>query len=63
MSSFQQINLAEESIKIDELHLIQAEKYYKTGVRTLIDVTDAQLKLSNSKLELIQAQYNLKMPN
>ena len=60
LSSFQQINLAEESIKIDELHLIQAEKYYKAGVRTLIDVTDAQLKLSNSKLELIQAQYNLK---
>ena len=60
LSSFQQINLAKESIKIDELHLVQAEKYYKAGVRTLIDVTDAQLKLSNSKLELIQAQYNLK---
>ena len=26
----------------------------------LIDVTDAKLKLSNSKLELIQAQYSLK---
>ena len=60
LSSFQQINLAKESIKIDELHLVQAEKYYKAGVRTLIDVTDAQLKLSNSKFELIQAQYNLK---
>ena len=60
LSSFQQINLSKESIKIDELHLEQAEKYYKAGVRTLIDVTDAKLKLSNSKLELIQAQYNLK---
>lgn len=60
LSSFHQINLAKESIKIDELHLVQAEKYYKAGVRTLIDVTDAQLKLSNSKLELVQAQYNLK---
>ena len=60
LSSLQQINLAKESIKIDELHLEQAEKYYKAGVRTLIDVTDAKLKLSNSKLELIQTQYNLK---
>lgn len=60
LSSLHQINLAKESIKIDELHLEQAEKYYKAGVRTLIDVTDAKLKLSNSKLELIQTQYNLK---
>lgn len=45
---------------MDELHLEQAEKYYNAGVRTLIDVTDAKLKLSNSKLELIQAQYSLK---
>lgn len=60
LSNFQQINLAKELIKIDELHLEQAQKYYKAGVRTLIDVTDAQLKLSNSKLELIQAQYSLK---
>lgn len=36
LSSFQQINLAKESIKIDELHLIQAEKYYKAGVEHLL---------------------------
>lgn len=60
LSNFQRIELAKESIKMDELHLEQAEKYYNAGVRTLIDVTDAKLKLSNSKLELIQAQYSLK---
>lgn len=60
LSNFQRIELAKESIKMDELHLEQAEKYYNAGVRTLIDVTDAKLKLSNSKLELVQAQYSLK---
>ena len=42
LSNFQRIELAKESIKIDELHLEQAEKYYNAGVRTLIDVTDAK---------------------
>lgn len=59
LNKYQQINLAEESIKIDELHLEQADSYYNAGVRTLIDVTDAKLQLSNSKLKLLQSQYSL----
>lgn len=60
LNNYQQINLAEESIKIDELHLEQADSYYKAGVRTLIDVTDAKLQLSNSKLKLVQSKYSLR---
>lgn len=60
LNNYQQINLARESIKIDELHLNQANSYYEAGVRTLIDVTDAKLKLSNSKLKLVQSKYSLK---
>lgn len=60
LNNYQQINLAKESIKIDELHLKQANSYFKAGVRTLIDVTDAKLQLSNSKLKLVQSKYSLK---
>lgn len=60
LNNYQQINLAEESITIDELHLNQADNYFNAGVRTLIDVTDARLQLSNSKLKLVQSQYSLK---
>ena len=60
LNNYQQINLAKESIKLDELHLDQANSYFKAGVRTLIDVTDARLQLSNSKLKLLQAEYSLK---
>lgn len=59
LNNFQQINLAEESIKIDTLHLEQANSYFNAGVKTRIDVTDAKLQLSNSKLKLLQSQYSL----
>lgn len=60
LNGYQQINLAKESITIDELHLSQADNYFNAGVRTLIDVTDAKLQLSNSKLKLVQSQYSLR---
>lgn len=60
LNNYQQINLAKESIKIDELHLTQADSYFNAGVRTLIDVTDAKLQLSNSKLKLVKSKYSLK---
>jgi len=60
LNNYQQIDLAKESIRIDELHLNQADNYFNAGIRTLIDVTDAKLQLSNSKLTLIQSEYNLK---
>jgi outer membrane protein TolC len=60
LNNYQKINLANESIKIDKLHLRQADSYFNAGVRTLIDVTDAKLQLSNSKLKLVQSKYSLK---
>jgi outer membrane protein TolC len=60
LNNYQQINLAKESIKIDELHLNQADNYFNAGIRTLIDVTDAKLQLSNSKLKLVQSEYSLR---
>lgn len=60
LNKYEQIAVAIESVKLDELQLSQAKEYFKAGVRTQIDVTNAQLKLSNSKLALIKEQYNLK---
>lgn len=56
----QQIIVAKEAVKLDELQLSQAKEYFKAGIRTQIDITNAQLQLSNSKLKLIQANYDLK---
>lgn len=54
------IKIANESVKIDELQLYQANEYYKAKVKTKIDVTNAQLQLSNSKIKLLKSQFNLK---
>lgn len=57
------VDIALESIKIDEVQLYQAKEYFKAKIKTKIDLTDAQFQLSNSKLELLKAQYNLKKAN
>lgn len=59
----QLINVAKEAVKIDELQLEQAEAYFKAGVRTRIDVTNAQLQVSNSKLDLLKAEFGLESAN
>jgi len=59
----QLINVANEAVKIDTLQLEQAKEYFKAGVRTRIDVTNAQLKLSNTKLDLLKAQFALESAN
>lgn len=60
LNQHQLIGVAQESVQIDQLQYEQAQEYFKAGVRTKIDVTDAQLRLSNSNLDLINAQYDLK---
>jgi len=54
------IDVAKQSVEIDELQLNQAKEYFKAGVKTKIDVSNAQLQVSNSKLELLKASYALK---
>jgi len=59
----QLINVAREAVKIDKLQLEQAREYFKAGVRTRIDVTNAELQLSNSKLDLLKAEFGLESSN
>ncbi|THB78385.1 MAG: TolC family protein [Desulfobulbaceae bacterium] len=54
------ITVAEQAVKNYETQLYRAQKYYEAGVRTKIDVTNAQVNLSNQKLGLLRAQSNLK---
>jgi len=54
------INVAEESVKIDEFQLYQAKEYFKAKIKTKIDVTNAKLQLSNSKMKLIKANFDVK---
>ena len=59
LNKSQLINVSSEAVKIDELQLDQASEYFKAGVRTRIDVTNAQLQLSNSKLDLLKGEFAL----
>jgi len=63
LNDYQQILVSKESVKLDELQLSQAKEYFKAGIRTQIDITNAQLQLSNSKLKLVQNEYSLKNAN
>lgn len=60
LNQYKLIEVAKESVKIDQLQLEQASEYFKAGVKTKIDVTNAQLQLSNSKLDLLRSKYDLK---
>ena len=54
------IEVAEQAVENYEQQLYRAKKYYEAGVRTKIDITNAEVNLSNQKLSLLQARSNLK---
>ena len=54
------IDVADESVKGFEQHLGRANLYLKAGVRTKIDVINAEVELSNANMSLLKAQYSLK---
>lgn len=54
------VAVAEEAIKNYEQHLYRAKRYYEAGVRTRIDVTNAQVNLSNARLDKLRADSDLK---
>lgn len=54
------IDVAQESVKSFQEHLERAELYRRAGVRTKIDVINAEVELSNAKMLLVGAEYSLK---
>lgn len=55
------IDVAKQSVGSFEQHLERAKVYYKAGVRTKIDVINAEVELSGARLSLLRAEYNFKL--
>jgi outer membrane protein len=51
----------EENVKLNEQQLYRSEKYFKAGIKTKIDVTDARVRLIAARLALQNASYDLKL--
>lgn len=54
--TIEQKKVAEEMVKRYELFYNQAKAYYNAGTKPKVDLTIAQVNLSNSKLNLIEAE-------
>jgi outer membrane protein len=54
------IGVNRENVKLNEQQLHRAKRYFETGIRTKIDVTDARVNLINAQLKLQDAQYDLR---
>jgi outer membrane protein TolC len=55
------VDVAAEAIKQFQQHLEQAQAFYNAGTRPKIDVTKAEVDLSNAKLNLISAENALRV--
>ncbi len=55
------ILVSKENIKLNEKQLNRAKKYFIAGIKTKIDVSDANVKLLQAKLTLQNHQYDLKL--
>lgn len=55
------LKVAQDTVNQLELHLKQAEGFYKVGTRPKFDVTKARVDLSNARLNLIKAQNAMKL--
>ena len=55
------IDVQKENVKLNEAQLYRAKRYYEAGIRTKIDVSDAQVSLIKAKIDLRNAQYTLKL--
>lgn len=54
------IMVANDQVSSYTMHYDRAMEYYKAGVKSKIDVTNAQVELSQSNLLLLQSQFALK---
>lgn len=59
LESKELIVVAKEAVQNYQRQLYRARKYLEAGVRTRIDVTNAEVNLANEQLGLVRAQANL----
>ncbi len=48
-----------ENIKLNESQLHRAKRYYETGIRTKVDISDAEVRLIKAQIALKNAEFNL----
>jgi outer membrane protein len=60
LANYYLIQVANEQVDSYQKHYERASEYYKAGVKSKIDVTNAQVELANSNLQLLQSQFALK---
>ncbi|WP_457743889.1 TolC family protein [Sulfurimonas sp.] len=55
------IDVNRENVKLNKAQLYRSQKYFTAGIRTKIDISDAEVELIKSKLDLQNTQYDLKL--
>ena len=55
------IQVNKKDIKLQEGQLRRATRYYESGIKTIIDVSDAKVRLIQAELELNNSEYELKL--
>ena len=59
MKSLIQVN--KRDIELQKGQLRRAQRYYDSGIKTIIDVSDAKVRLTQAELELNNSEYELKL--
>jgi len=55
------IEVQHKNVTLQEQQLHRAQRYLLSGIKTIIDVSDAQVRLEQAKLDLENAKYNLEI--
>lgn len=55
------VEVAAETLRSQERHLVQARGFHRAGVRPKIDVTRAEVDVANARLGMIQANYGYRL--
>jgi outer membrane protein len=55
------ITVQRKNVKLQQQQLYRAQKYLVSGIKTIIDVSDAKVQLEQAQLDLHNAQYELEI--
>ena len=55
------IDVQRKNVKLQEQQLHRAKKYLLSGIKTIIDVSDAEVQVEQAKLDLQNAEYALEL--
>lgn len=55
------LNVNKEDVKLNEQQVYRTKMYFKAGIRTKVDITDAQVNLIKAQLSIQDTEYNIKL--